>query len=150
MMYLPSIPCFPAKSLIISGFHIYHIVTRIFCIKELSIESVISTERITCTPSSSFGKVSVRRGGLAENQTARAKSQYKNNNIAFQSQASWGRLELKPTAPSHGSGTSITDFQVLLFKHRSLGISQAFKYLFIVFPCQFRSSSTSPHIISLA
>jgi hypothetical protein len=51
------------------------IVMKIFCIRAFSVESVISIEGITWTPSSSFGRVSVRRGGVAANQTARAKSQ---------------------------------------------------------------------------
>lgn len=62
-IFLPNILSFCA-------FHIYHIVMRIFCIRAFSVESVITIERTTWTPSSSFGRVSVRRGGVAANQTA--------------------------------------------------------------------------------
>jgi hypothetical protein len=59
-------------------FQRYHKVVKIHCIKESSTLSEITNGRITYTPSSSIGRLSVRSGGVAENQTARAKSQWKN------------------------------------------------------------------------
>ena len=42
-----------------------------------------------------------------------------NNNIAFLSQASWGRLEMKPTRhKGHGSGTLIALDEQKLFNHK--------------------------------
>ena len=52
---------------------------------------------------------------------------YNNNNKAFKSQTSWGRLELKPSRSNQGSGTWIVIFQALLSKAQSLGIFHHFK-----------------------
>ena len=41
-------------------------------------------------------------------------TQYNNNNSSFQSQTSWGRLELKPIISRHGSGTWIANFHAPL------------------------------------
>ena len=54
-----------------------------------------------------------------------------NNNKAFKSQTSWGRLELKPNRSNQGSGTWIAVFQALLSKTKSLGIFHPFKSPFI-------------------
>ena len=54
-----------------------------------------------------------------------------NNNKAFKSQTSWGRLELKPSRSHQGSGTWIAVFQALLSKAKSLGIFHPFKSPFI-------------------
>ena len=53
--------------------------------------------------------------------------QYNNNNKAFKSQTSWGRLELKPSRNNQGSGMWIVIFQALLSKAKSLGIFHPFK-----------------------
>ena len=42
-----------------------------------------------------------------------------NNNKAFKSQTSWGRVELKPSISNQGSGTWIAVFQALLSKAKS-------------------------------
>ena len=55
-----------------------------------------------------------------------------NNNKAFKSQTSWGRLELKPSRNNQGSGTWIAVFQALLSKAKSLDIFHPFKSPFIV------------------
>jgi hypothetical protein len=51
-----------------------------------------------------------------------------NNNIAFQSQASWGRLKLKPNK-SHKLG--FRHMKALLSRGKSLGIFHPFKSPFI-------------------
>ena len=55
-----------------------------------------------------------------------------NNNKAFKSQTSWGRLELKTNRSNQGSGMWIAVFQALLSKAKSLGIFHPFKSPFIV------------------
>ena len=53
-----------------------------------------------------------------------------NNNIVFFSQASWGRLEMKPKwNKGHGSGTLIASFQALISKAISLEIFQSLRSL---------------------
>jgi len=54
-----------------------------------------------------------------------------NNNKAFKSQTSWGRLELKPSKSNQGLGTWITFFHALLSKAKSLDIFYPFKSSFI-------------------
>ena len=52
------------------------------------------------------------------------------NNIAFFSQASWGRLEMKPKRnKGHGSGKLIASLQTLLSKATSLEIFQSLRSL---------------------
>lgn len=60
------------------AFHIYYVVVRIFRNKEFETESDMKVESISCTPSSSSGKLFVRRVGSAKNHTAQAKSQWEN------------------------------------------------------------------------
>ena len=54
-----------------------------------------------------------------------------NNNKAFKSQTSWGRLELKSSRSNQGSCSWIAVFQALLSKAKSLGILHPFKSPFI-------------------
>lgn len=61
------------------AFHRYHIVIRILLNKTLEVELEIrARRRISCTPSSSWGRLSMRRGGSVENQTARGRWRWKN------------------------------------------------------------------------
>ena len=75
-----------------------------------------------------------------------------NNNIAFQSQASWGRLELKPTkSPKSRFRHFNSCFPSTPIQTQISRYIPSFQISFYCLPpCQFRSSSTSPHIISLA
>jgi hypothetical protein len=49
------------------AFHKYHKVMRILVNRSLEVEAVMRACRINCTPSLSWGRLSVCRGGLVEN-----------------------------------------------------------------------------------
>jgi hypothetical protein len=60
------------------AFHIYHIVVSILVRRSSVIEVGITVCRMSCTPSLSWGRLSVRRGGLVKNQTTLGSWQRKN------------------------------------------------------------------------
>ena len=60
------------------AFHIYHTVVKINLTCSSVVYWLINSDRVSCTPSCSVGKVDVHKEGCAENHTALAKGQWKN------------------------------------------------------------------------